>query len=454
MAATSVLGQSYDLLLCILDFLPFNDLLSMSLVNKHIHHTAKPHLYSAIETSWSLTSSTATPPTVLLLRSILERPELARYIRHLRLVGDGFEEDASIAEPPACPLDEASFKRASKLILDTGLPYAKFWLNELKSGTVDAMVTTLLMTTPRLESLFLGPNFTVRSRVLGKMLQSALSPTDPSESHQLPTFQNLRRVTFRPRYNQHLQLYVNNTTEVLPFLQLPKLQDLSLSIDNPNLFAGPLRVPPSSSLTSLEVSRFRETPLVSLLAPLKNLEKLHWNWSYQPDLDEGVSTNVIQLDAMTQAFDQVADTLTDLTVEAETRPSNMAGYYHQPPPLEIQGSLDDLIHLNQLKRLSIPWVFLMGFSDSSAKCSRLPLPPSLEVLTLTDHLSDNEQWEWHPETILSTIISELHRWTRPSSSNLKRIILPLPLSHDQVSHQTSHELQEIGESAGIELTWT
>ncbi|RDA92141.1 hypothetical protein CP533_5572 [Ophiocordyceps camponoti-saundersi (nom. inval.)] len=447
MAASSVLGQSYDLLLCILDFLPFADLLSMSLVNKHIHFTAERHLYSAVETSWSLNS---TAPTVLLLRSILERPELARYIRHLRLVGDGFQQDASIAEPPACPLDDVSFSRASKLILDTGLSYAKFWLSELKSGTVDAVVTTLLMmTTPRLESLFLGPNFTVRSRILGKMLQTAM--TEPSESHQLPTFQNLRQVTFSPRYNQHQQLFVNNTTEVLPLLQLPKLRNLSVSVDNPNLFAGRLRVPPSSSLTSLEVFRLRETPLVSVLAPLKSLEKLHWNWFYQPDLDEGVSTNVIQLNVMTQAFNQVGQTLTDLTMEAQTRPSNMAGYYHQPPPLDIQGSLDDLKQLGELKRLSIPWVFLMGFSDSSAKCSRLPLPPSLEVLTLTADLSDHEQWEWHHDTILSTIKSELDRWTRPSSSKLQRIILPLPPNHDQLSHQILRELQDIGEARGIRI---
>ncbi|PHH77917.1 hypothetical protein CDD80_7599 [Ophiocordyceps camponoti-rufipedis] len=445
----AILNQSHDILFCILDLLPPPSLNSTSKLTKPIRSVTEARLYNSVTAAWAPAS--VPPPTALLLRTLLERPDLSRCVRHLRLVGDGFGHEVRVCEPPSFTLDSASLARASALISAMGVSFADMWISELQSGSIDAIVATLLVTMPNLETLYLDPNFTVRSRVLGSLFQSTLVETpDNRHHHQLPSFRNLRNVTFSRRFNEHLQLYINNSADLLPLFYLPNLQHLSISLDNPLCFDWPAEAPKAPSLKSLEVSRLREAALASLLAPLSQLQHLRWNCFYQPDLDEGISTNVIQLDLMIKAFHQVRHTLTDLTVTAETRRSIMA--FYEPPPVQIRGSLDGLLHLGALRRLSMPWVFLMGFSESST-CLRLPLPSSLEELVLTDDLADKGQWQWYDDSIVSAIKSQLECWDRPTDSSLRRIVLPIPLQGGQMTAGRREQLREIGNDAGLELSW-
>lgn len=447
MAPKTLLDCSEDLLLSILDFLSFGDLLSMSMVNKYIHTLTRPHLYSKVETTWALNH---TPPVSLLLRSILDAPELSSYVRSLRLVGREFHENPGLKEPPACPIATSSLSKASKLIQRTRVPFAKLWIDELQSGTVDAVVAVLLLLLPNLTSLHLGPNFTVHSRLLGNLLQYALCK--PSKEYQLPTFENLCSITFCRRAKEHRHLTANNTADVLPFFYLPSLQSLSVSIDNPAQFTWPAHTPTPSSLVSLEVYRLREAQLKQLLSVVKGLQKLHWHWFYQPDLDPDVSKNVVELDTMASALNQARDTLTDLTIDAETCPKLSVGDY-DPPALEMRASLDDLVHMGKLRRLSVPWVFLMGFSVPSAKKLADSLPPSLELLILTADLDDNDDWEWDDDSIVSSVKSELEDRAVLRLTKLRRIILPIPLEYGDITDERREELRYIGANAGLELGW-
>ncbi|PHH89595.1 hypothetical protein CDD83_5686 [Cordyceps sp. RAO-2017] len=455
MTPASALDRSDDLLLCILDFLSFPDLLSMSMVNKHIHSLTEAHLYSTIETTWALGS---TPPVTLLLRSILDRPQLSSPIRSLRIVGNGFGHNFEVDEPLPCPLSTVSTNKASEIILSTGVPHTNLWINELQSGTVDAIVATLLITTANLKSLYLGPNFTIKSRLIGSVFLYALCK--PLQKYQLPTFQNLRQVTFSRRGREYFYREVNNTSDVLPFFYLPELQHLSISLDNPYDFVWPAHTPTPSSLESLEIYRLREAGLMPLLQALKGLRlrKLHWHWFYQPDLDRHVSKDIIELDTIAKALNQVHGTLTDLTIGAAARPAILGGDY-EPPPLKIRGSLDGMVHLGKLRSLSIPWVFLMGFSpmeffESSSTNLRNALSPSLEVLTLTADLADNEQWEWEDDSIVSAVKSELESRTWPHSTCLRHIELPIPLGYGKITDELIQELRSIGANARLDFGWT
>lgn len=445
MAAKSLTDWPGDLLLSILDLLSFTDLLSMSMVNQYIRALARPRLYSTIETIWA---SDHIPPVTLLLRSILDRPELSGYVRNLRLMGHGFKENPEIGEPPAFPIATPLISKGSKIIHRTKVPFAKLWIEELQYGTVDAVVAVLLLMLPNLESLYLGPNFTVKSRLLGKMLQCALC--EPLEEYQLPIFRNLRLVTFCRRAKEYCHLDISNTADVLPFFYLPKIQCLSISIDNPAEFIWPAHSPAPSSLVSLEIYRLREARLVPLLSVLKGLQKLYWHWFYQPDLDSDVSKDIVRLDTMAIALNQVRNTLTDLTIEAETRPKLSAGYY-DPPPLEMRASLDGMVYMGKLRRLCVPWVFLMGFSVPSAKKLGDSLPLSLELLILTADLEENEEWEWDDDSVVSAIRSELE--IRTVSTNLRRIILPIPLDSGKMTDERRKELGHIGANAALDLGW-
>ncbi|EJP60792.1 uncharacterized protein BBA_10260 [Beauveria bassiana ARSEF 2860] len=451
MAVTSLKDWPNELLLSLLNLLPLTDLLSMSRVSKSIYALSLPLIYSTIETTWVLGTM---PPVVLLLRSLVERPELSGHIRNLRLEGNGVQGRTELTELPAFPIDAPLLSKASKIIKATKVPFVDRWIHELQSGTVDAIVALLLAMLPNLTSLFLGPNFTVRSRLWGGMFQCALCK--PQQNYQLPAYKILRHVTSKFRAKEYYHDDICNAADVLPLFYLPSIENLSVSIDNPAEFTWPAsHAPAPSSIVSLDIYRLRESRLEPVLSVLKGLQRLHWHWFYQPDLDEEVSKGVVRLDTAAAALNKVADTLTDLTISAMTRPAYSVGDY-DPPPLEIQASLDGLSRLRKLKILSLPWAFLigMGFSESPTKRLLSALPPSLEVLRLTADLDDHDEWEWEEEdSVIDAIKLELAGLSSSRHPSLRRIILPIPFEHSEITKDQKEELQTIGASVGLELRW-
>ncbi|KAH0598239.1 hypothetical protein MHUMG1_03534 [Metarhizium humberi] len=231
---------------------------------------AEPLVYSTIEITWALRS---TPPAMLLLPTILDRPDLASHVRTLRLQGDGFENHPEVREPPAFPASPLLLDKATKFIQSTGVPFAKSWIGELQLGTVDAIVAALLASMPNLRTLYLGPNFTIKSQLWGGVLRRALC--QPKE-YQLPTFTQLRHVTSEYRAKECHHRDIANTADVLPFFYLPNVEHLSVSIDNPAQFAWPSDPPAPSSIVSLDLYRLRESRLAPVLSVLRGLQKLHW----------------------------------------------------------------------------------------------------------------------------------------------------------------------------------
>ncbi|KAF5139340.1 hypothetical protein E5D57_003135 [Metarhizium anisopliae] len=435
-----------ELIISLLDLLPLTDLLSMGRVNKYMRNVAEPLVYSAIEITWALRS---TPPAMLLLPTILDRPDLASHVRTLRLQGDGFKNHPEVREPPAFPVSPLLLDKATKFIQSTGVPFAKSWIGELQLGTVDAIVAALLASMPNLTTLYLGPNFTIKSRLWGGVLRCALC--QPKEYH-LPTFTQLRHVTSEYRAKEWHHRDIVNTADVLPFFYLPNIEHLSVSIDNPAQFAWPSDPPAPSSIVSLDLYRLRESRLAPVLSVLRGLQKLHWNWLYQPDLDKDISKDVVELDTAAAALSYVRDTLTDLTIRAITRPRISVGDY-DPPSLEIQASLDSISSFNKLMRLCVPWVFLMGFSPSLSRKILNALPLHLEFLDLAADLDDHEEWEWDDDSVLDAVRSELAGRTLSSRPHLRQITLPIPLGFGDLSSEQKKQLGDISASAGVKLAW-
>ncbi|KID96144.1 F-box domain, cyclin-like protein, partial [Metarhizium majus ARSEF 297] len=438
-----------ELLLSLLELLSLNDLLSMSRVNKSIRALALPLVYSTVEVSWTWHR---TPPVILLLQSLLERRELSGYIRNLRLVGNGFKDRPELREPPVFPLGAHLLSKATDVIESTRVPFTKLWIDELHSGSVDAIVALLLAMVPNLTSLRLGPNFTVRSRLWGGIFRCALC--GPPNTYNLPAYEGLRSVKSEFRTKEWHHIDVCNAADVLALFYLPRIQNLSVSIDSPVEFAWPCSHPPApSSIVSLDIYRLRESRIGPVLSVLKGLQRLHWHWSYQPDLDEEVSQGVLDLDTAAIALNQVADTLTDLTISAITRPRISDGDY-DPPLLGFQGSLDGMSRLGKLRKLRLPWVFLMGFSESPATKLLSALPLGLEQLELTADLNDHEEWEWDDDdSIIHAVKLELASPSLSRYTCLRRIVLPIPSEYCEMTNEQREELSTIGARAGLELGW-
>ncbi|UKZ74643.1 hypothetical protein TrVFT333_002313 [Trichoderma virens FT-333] len=373
MAPRSFMDCPLQLQLAILDHLSVHDLRHLSVVNKGFRQLAEPCLYSDIRLTWSCDQ---TPPLTQLVRTILERPELRLNVRRLNLDGSGFTESFTHAdiEPPPCP---SLLSRQPQQL-----------------GRLDQ--PAYLEPTSGFESCKLA-----HSR-LGAVFRCAIQDGGRGGS-TLPKFQFLRDVTFARRTHEWRHRSVNNTANVLPFFSLPDIQSLSVSIDNPVSWPFTLA---NSTLTSLKLSRLRETQLGFLLPSLKSLRKLHWNCYYQENLDNFASKDVIDLDVLVEALHHVSETLTDLIIEPETDPDYLSGQY-EAPDREIRGSLQGLAKMGHLQKLEIPWAFLMGLAPDSALKTAVRLgevlPPSLEMLALNDCLLNYELWDWQDEIFVSGV---------------------------------------------------
>ncbi|OAQ64397.1 DNA mismatch repair protein [Pochonia chlamydosporia 170] len=392
----------------ILSSLPTSDILAASLVNKRIHQAALTCLYADITITWTL-DGPPPMPIMLVLRSILDRPDLGRLVRHLRLDGKGFDRSTDINRtdpmPPPLHTSVVPMRKASSVIQSTKMLAADHWIQGISSGVVDAVVALLMAMMPNLVSLYLGPNFTIRNGHTGAMLRSSIC-----QPHQdqvgAPAFTSLQSVTVTSRTDELSHRSEDNSLDVLPFLYLPNLEYLSVSIDNSIDFVWPGGYAPRPTrIKCLELYRVRESRLKLILATLNDLEKLSWRWFYYEYLDKHVSKPIIELDVILQALQPIQHSLLELDIGALFVDCEDTIDF-SPSLFTIQSSLDDLSQFHKLQNLSLPWVFVKGLSESSGM--NFPtFPASLEQLTLTNGLFSQEIVEWEDGDIFLAVESWL-----------------------------------------------
>ncbi|KAM5352642.1 hypothetical protein ACJ41O_005364 [Fusarium nematophilum] len=439
----------------ILEMLSPHDLHSVSLVNRDLRIVAEPLLYANAEMKWS---QDKVPPVVLLLRTIIDRPELAAYIRRLHLDGEGgstglYWNSYSLVVPTI----DLQINEASALVNRTKVAHAGLWIHELHAGTMDSVLSLLISQLPNLTSLHLGASFTSVIRLLGMMLRAALC--EPSE-HQLPRYHNLSEVTFHRPQRKTIQ----NTADVLSFFYLPGIRHFSGEIDTPDKFEWPAKKPPSPPLESLELSGIREEPLERLCSFLGSVQKMEWEFCYDMELDHGGSqsgTGVMRLDKIAKAMHHLRYTLTDLTITANWHAGDHASIYQAAelplyevvsgyPPRTVQGSLDGLTSLHNLSRLQVPWIYLVGELPSSPhKRLRDGLPGNIETLVLTSDSDYFESFNWSDESIYEVVVEEL-RWRIRNMTRLRCISLLFWLPEEP---ERRMRLGLAAAQAGVELIW-
>ena len=266
-----------EIQLSILGLLSSADLLSMCMIGKQLHDLPESLLYSAVDMKWT---KEYIPPITLLLRSILDRPELGYHVHTLHLDGGEFKTCIEMDDPlHQIPVAALQIDKALVMVQHNRVPRhkAKFWMAELQSGTMEAIVAVLLSILPNLRTLHLEPNFTVKTTFLVIMLRSALCKL--SEDHSASRFQNLNCVTFDSKAHLNCPRVNKNTADVLPFFYLPKIQHLIISIDNTTEFVWAVDTPHPSSLRYLKLYKLREMHLEPLLLTLSGLQSLHWGSS-------------------------------------------------------------------------------------------------------------------------------------------------------------------------------
>lgn len=394
LAPSAVTDFPLELQLSILEYLSTSDLLHAAHVNKDLKTAVENALYANITLEWNHERQ---PAFSGLLRTLFARPKLAHHIKRLYLKGSTLDPGGALTWRPELPLlFVAGFpsKQARSFIESIGLAKEsqETWKKKLQRGNAHALATLLICLAPNLSSLHLDPLFTVETGVLGDVLRKLLLGRPGSDKEILPrAFLELRELCMPDRYDMIRRTTLNNATDLLPRFDLPALESMVLSLDNPVEFAWPTASPPKlAKLSSLELRRVREQRLAPILAAASGLKSLTWSSRYIKKLDVGVSTTTIDLDAIVSALAPLRDSVENLSLDAQCV---LGGDQVELPMLHLAGSMAGLDRFHCVRRLRIPWVFLMGFSPYHSHNTHLlaDLPRSLEELILSDALRSHDQ---------------------------------------------------------------
>ncbi|KAL3444233.1 hypothetical protein BJX65DRAFT_297718 [Aspergillus insuetus] len=391
-----------DVLHLILEPLGQVDLAALCLTCADLAAIARPRLYSNIRLPWMRNGKSSA--IVLLLSTIVQRPELADLIHTLHLSGNDIEPSPTYNNTPSPRLQvtDTDVQSMVQCIQALNVLYRDLWIEGLTTGNMDAVVALLLCQLSELRYLHLEETFSRKSRFVVYCVYPRLGI-------------DIRDTTD-----------ARNTTDVLPFFYLPSIEDLTTSIDNPvvTLEWPAAHQPKPLILRSLDVSMLREGHLGDLLSLTSNLKRLEWNWYYRPDLKDRWVTDVINLDNIAEDLSR-AGGLTEITIHAS---ADMSQAETEFPPLTITG-LGAFRRLDNLKRLQVPLPFLLGFQvgeQPGAMLSQVP-PRSIEVLTMTNALYLQQEWEWSDDEATPHLkrfnllleIVDLTEWAQRSDGSSK-----------------------------------
>jgi hypothetical protein len=416
---------------------------------------AEKFLYSKIQMTWL--KADRPPPITQLLRTLLSRPQLAAYITTVHLDGNLYNQHNFQFGIPKLPVHGTELDQPIAFIRGTGAPYSDLWIQELRQGSIDAFVALLLAQLSNVRFLYLANDFTRQTALVGMVLRSAIC--EPVH-YGLPDFRHLRDVSFLKPDGQDWarDMKVKTTQDVLPFFYLPSIQRMSASIENPAELTWPAaHLPVPSKLTSLELTIVREAYLGELLALTQNLETLRWHWYYDFGVRDKFTTPIVSLDWIVAVISHVRGTLTDLTLSAAC---GLGGGDQFLPGIKIVGSLQRMVGFDKLKRLQVPWPFLVGFAQDMMKRLQDVIPRNIEYLTITDDLRlQNEdgmvdelpRWEWTDDAMLGLLQSWLKDW-KSCTPHLRGITLLLSWNDDnEWSPSMRDQLRELGAHAGVPL---
>lgn len=220
-----------EILRAIFEYTPQFTLLSLSHVNKRLHHIVEPLIFSRIAWKWETAS---VPPILLFLRSILKWPELGGHVRIIELTGNSWRQWR--AHPlPKIPVDDAGLDVIVGAIERLKVPFSELWISELRSGTMDAFAAVFLSKAPKLETLSFSLNFTKEFILMGQVLRAALF--EPRIT-ALPRFDHLERVSYYASVDGELKNRICNTVDALTLFYSPAFEIFAPTLKTHLLLPG------------------------------------------------------------------------------------------------------------------------------------------------------------------------------------------------------------------------
>ncbi|KAI0010770.1 hypothetical protein F4779DRAFT_576043 [Xylariaceae sp. FL0662B] len=325
------------------------------------------------------------------LRTIQQRPDLAAFVRHLRLhqhASTGPNRPQPLAGPAASLLRRLPALR-------------ELQLEERWSG-LDRLISSGRLCTPLMD---------LRNLSLGRQRQPM--------SH------------------------------ILPFWALPKVESIRVCIEaldtaRAEAWADWPTAPTLAKLdldyTSLEEKDV--TPLLRHSPALKSFRYDRWcKVSNEPSLQD--------CDELGRGLRHLRPTLEhlDLRVQLFSEYAEEVDDFHGAEP--VRGHLPSLRGFDQLRTLCLPVVTLLGWTPSEAPDIEMLLPPSLQRLSLTEDLRTQCMYQWTEESVLAKLDRYFATLGR-SPHKLEAIDIYPDGTWGGWLDETMEKVQEMAAAAGVQ----
>ncbi|KAM0541766.1 hypothetical protein ACHAPJ_013087 [Fusarium lateritium] len=272
---TLLLDYPPEIIDCILQWVTPKDLYVLCLVSKPFCIIAQPRLYAKIDWEWS----TEVPPVDLLLRSLVEKPDMGDWVQAVILKGIDIYWGWCLT-PATTHFDESGVDKLVAFVKSRGLPrrYANDWIRALRcsrsSMKMDAYIACLLAMLPNLKNLRLESAFAYRCKLSSRMFRAALSVFPRQHRPNLPQFEQLQHVTHLRRIASIPSDKPKGVDILTPFFYLPRVHRLSAGVDNTPYWRWPEHKPTLHTLTTLNLASVHARHLGTILSETRNLKSL------------------------------------------------------------------------------------------------------------------------------------------------------------------------------------
>jgi len=396
-----------DLLSYILDQLSEREYKSLVRVCKSLHKEATPYLYRDI----SLTASNprrCTRKLAFLLRTFLERSQLAAHVRSFRLLGNHYywgrenapQKEGGLGTTQFWVLQDVKILSKAQMVLASNQFYPLVDeemhkpLAQFQGRNKDALAILVLARLSQLQTLEVGDGFLTYSLYLPQILKRAND-----------LFPRLSHITFGDKNREpgaeDAIAYVDLDL-IRPVFYHPAVKTFECVMPQPWRFEWKKEAPRSESLTKIHLFRTdinRET-LGRLLAGTVNLKSFH----YEQELPLNATVfwpspwriaQSLNINGLNAALSYVGNTLEECRLSLEPAPDSLspeqlatAGWWFPP----IDGTLTVLNNMKRLSKVEVPLIYILGwFPDTAVRLERA-LPSNITNLSLRDDIVGYCPW--------------------------------------------------------------
>lgn len=411
---------------------------------------------NAIKWTWNSPQepSTGNPSIHLLLRKLLDSPQICASIKHLSFSGD---------PGPRKPISVGDIKAGEDLVRGAQFPLAPLWIEALSLGNINVLVALVLSQLPNLQTIHLDQDFFANSQFLGLLFQHELSPKQ-SSSWPVSNFFCLHKISlFTPEPVVGLRRSSTRASfdpdQMMSLFYLPNIQSIEAVVLARKRVYPPKSYPPcASKLQSLKLPRC-ELDLDGLkmfMTVTPSLEKPYYDrrCDLDPREPDNGPSRVYDLSKLCKALTYIQGTLKHLSLPISYYASTAMDPDWPNEDCCLIGSPFLFQQFQKLEYLEIPFVFLFGYHRTSMT-SYNPyelLPCTLRHLFLRDDLANCVDYEWEAPACLSRLKELIAACVGPDKTlpALKSLTLRVRNGrHEDWDERHQDQLRSMCTSAGL-----